>query len=225
MNRPLFPLPRTRWVPLLLALLLPACAGTAHRQPEVPQARAEPPDLGPVNGAIYRSATARPLFEDVKARAVGDLLTVVLAENMNARKSASTTTQKESSVEMPLPRLFGKTDLDVLDNQLDASRDFKGSGNSTQSNALTGTLTVRVIDVLANGNLLVQGEKEVQLNRGKEHIRLRGLVRPQDISPLNTVSSTRVADAHITYAGTGELADANTMGWLARFFGSMLWPF
>lgn len=213
---------------LSAALLASGCAGVGHNSaPEQPQPQAALPDYGPVNGSIYNRATARPLFEDVKARAVGDLLTVVLAENMNAKKSASTTTQKDSVIELPVPTLFGKSgnDLDFLNSEIDAKRGFKGAGNSAQSNALTGTITVTVVDVFPNGNLLVRGEKKVELNRGEEHIRISGIVRPTDISPTNTIASTRIADARITYAGTGQLADSNVAGWLGRFFSSVIWPF
>lgn len=212
---------------VLVVLLASGCAGFGQRAQEATpsQPSAALPDYGPVNGAIYNRATARPLFEDIKARAVGDVLTVVLTENMNAKKSASTTTQKDTAIELPVPTLLGNAGPDILDNEIDAKRNFKGSGNSAQSNALTGTVTVTVVDVFPNGNLLVRGEKKVELNRGEEHIRISGIVRPADISPANTVPSTRIADARITYAGSGELAESNVAGWLGRFFSSAIWPF
>lgn len=213
---------------LLVAVLLASgCTGLGQRTQAAapPQPQAALPDYGPVNGSIYNRATARPLFEDIKARAVGDVLTVVLTENMNAKKSASTTTQKDTAIELPVPTLLGNAGPDIFNNEIDAKRNFKGSGNSAQSNALTGTVTVTVVDVFPNGNLLVRGEKKVELNRGEEHIRISGIVRPADVSPANTVPSTRIADARITYAGTGELADSNVAGWLGRFFSSVIWPF
>lgn len=212
---------------VLAVLLASGCAGFGqHAQEATPsQPLAALPDYGPVNGSIYNRATARPLFEDVKARAVGDVLTVVLTENMNAKKSASTTTQKDTAIELPVPTLLGNAGPDILSNEIDAKRNFKGSGNSAQSNALTGTVTVTVVDVFPNGNLLVRGEKKVELNRGEEHIRISGIVRPVDVSPANTVPSTRIADARITYAGSGELAESNVAGWLGRFFSSAIWPF
>lgn len=212
---------------VLVVLLASGCAGFGQRTQEATpsQPPAALPDYGPVNGAIYNRATARPLFEDIKARAVGDVLTVVLTENMNAKKSASTTTQKDTAIELPVPTLLGNAGPDILNNEIDAKRNFKGSGNSAQSNALTGTVTVTVVDVFPNGNLLVHGEKKVELNRGEEHIRISGIVRPADISPANTVPSTRIADARITYAGSGELAESNVAGWLGRFFSSAIWPF
>lgn len=212
---------------LMVVLLASGCTGFGQRtQDATPsQPPAALPDYGPVNGSIYNRATARPLFEDIKARAVGDVLTVVLTENMNAKKSASTTTQKDTAIELPVPTLLGNAGPDIFNNEIDAKRNFKGSGNSAQSNALTGTVTVTVVDVFPNGNLLVRGEKKVELNRGEEHIRISGIVRPADVSPANTVPSTRIADARITYAGSGELADSNVAGWLGRFFSSVIWPF
>lgn len=214
-------------VALCAALLLSACAGSGHHQQVAASAPAaqQTPDYGPVDGSIYRQVTARSLFEDRKARRVGDLVTVILVENMNARKSASTSTQKESSLDMPDPYLLGADAPNFLSNQLDSSRGFKGSGNSAQSNSLSGTVTARVVEVLPDGALRIQGDKQVRLNQGEEQIRISGLVRPEDISSANTVSSTRIGDARITYAGTGTLADANSMGWLSRFFNSALWPF
>lgn len=209
-----------------LAALLAACAGPDRQQAAAPALAPQAlPDYGPVDGSIYRRATARPLFEDLKARNVGDLVTIILVENMNAKKSASTTTQKDSNLDLPDPYLLGADAPNVLSSELEAKRGFKGSGNSAQSNSLSGTVTARVVEVLPDGALRIQGEKQVRLNQGEEQIRISGLVRPEDISPANTVSSTRIGDAQIAYAGTGTLADANSMGWLSRLFNSVLWPF
>ncbi|MEJ2592686.1 MAG: flagellar basal body L-ring protein FlgH, partial [Candidatus Thiodiazotropha sp.] len=96
---------------------------------------------------------------------------------------------------------------------------------SAQSNKLSGNITVTVVEVLPNRNLYVRGEKRIGINQGYEYVRLAGIVRPQDITPENTVESTRIADPTISYVGEGALADANSMGWLARFFNSVLFPF
>jgi len=156
---------------------------------------------------------------------VGDLITIALTENTNASKSATTTTNKESSVEMPLPTILGRTGNRIFDNEIEAARDFSGSGDSAQSNRLSGTITVSVVDVYPNGNLLVRGQKNMWLNQGEEYVQVSGIVRPEDIAADNTVPSTRVANARIAYAGTGALADSNAQGWLSRFFNSPIWPF
>jgi flagellar L-ring protein precursor FlgH len=113
----------------------------------------------------------------------------------------------------------------ILSNSLDNSSKFDGTGDSKQSNALTGNLTVTVAERLANGNLLVRGQKWIMINQGREYVRIQGIVRPVDISPSNTVSSYKVADASISYGSQGVLNSANSKSWLARFFDSKWMPF
>ncbi|MET0121808.1 MAG: flagellar basal body L-ring protein FlgH [Candidatus Thiodiazotropha sp. 6PLUC9] len=198
-----------------------------------------PPQAPTGNGAIYQSGYEQAWFEDRRARRVGDLLTVQLVESTQANKSASTTTAKSSSTSMTNPVLFGQAmqfnvpgfmpianNKDVnLGFDLSAANDFSGDGSASQSNALSGSITVSVIEVLPNRNLYVRGEKRIGINQGTEYVRLSGIVRPSDITPSNTVNSTRIADPTITYKGEGALADANSMGWLSRFFNSVLSPF
>jgi flagellar L-ring protein precursor FlgH len=112
-----------------------------------------------------------------------------------------------------------------LKTELAAKRDFKGEGQANQSNSLVGDISVTVVEVLPNGNLRVRGEKRVTLNQGDEYIRLSGIVRTVDIDPSNTISSDKVADATIMYTGSGAMADASKMGWLARIIYSPWWPF
>ncbi|MEJ2669317.1 MAG: flagellar basal body L-ring protein FlgH, partial [Gammaproteobacteria bacterium] len=112
-----------------------------------------------------------------------------------------------------------------LNTSLSGEREFAGEADADQSNSLSGNITVTISQVLPNGMLRIRGEKWLTLSRGEEFIRITGLVRPADVRPDNTVLSTRVADARIAYSGTGELAEANQMGWLTRFFNHPLWPF
>jgi flagellar L-ring protein precursor FlgH len=102
---------------------------------------------------------------------------------------------------------------------------FAGEGASTQSNSLAGSLTVTVTDVQANGNLVVQGDKTLKLNQGDEYVHIAGVIRPADIATDNTVTSDKIADAHISYSGKGVTDSSNRMGWLARFFNSPFAPF
>ncbi len=104
-------------------------------------------------------------------------------------------------------------------------REFNGEADSSQSNRLVGEITVTVVDVLPNNNLVVQGEKWFTLNQGKEYIRIAGVIRPQDVSPNNTLPSSKLADAQIAYSGEGFLADANNQGWFGQFLNSKWWPF
>ncbi len=189
------------------------------------------------NGAIYQEGFATHLWQDQRARRVGDILTITLQEQTTSSKSAQTNVTKESSTELPSPTILGTTPtLDAgkffpsSDSNLSLTTDYEGStefaGNSAadQSNSLAGNITVTVSEVLPNGVLVIRGEKWLTLTQGEEFIRITGLVRPADINPDNTVLSTKIADARITYSGTGELADANRMGWLTRFFSSPYWP-
>ncbi len=211
---------------LLLSLALGACVATVEqREPVSPPL----PVAMPADGSIYQQATAIALFEDTKARRVGDVLTILLVEKTDAQKQASTSVKKDSSTAIANPMLFGRAlsagGVGVGGFELGSQQDFSGSGGSTQSNKLQGSVSVQVLQVLANGNLVVRGQKSIELNQGSELVSVEGIVRPADIGPSNTVTSDRIADAHIRYAGKGAVADASVMGWLSRFFISALWPF
>ena len=220
---------------LMSTTLLGACAAVPqplvrgadpHFVPVLP-AQPLPPEQN--NGAIFQVSQGGGLFDDDKARRVGDILTVRLVERTQARKSANTSTSKDSNVQMPGPTLFGRGvtsgGTPILNNSIQSSRDFDGQGASAQSNQLDGLITVTVAEVLPNGNLMIQGEKWIRLNQGEEFIRVRGMVRPVDIRSDNTVLSTQIANAQVAYGGSGTLADSNRPGWMTRFFNSPVWPF
>ena len=182
-----------------------------------------------VGGAIFQAGVSQEFFRDARAYRVGDILTVTLSEETDAEVRSSTTTAKDDTVGLNVASVFGSP-LEIGNNLIgtntsDASRNFTGSGNSTQSNSLEGSITVTVAQVLNNGNLLIRGEKIVGINQGTEFIRLSGLVRQIDISPDNMISSTKIANARVSYGGGGALAQANSAGWLSRFFSSEYWPF
>ena len=215
---------------IFLLLMQTACALNPKPAPDFVPVRpiiASPPPAQ--NGGIYQTGYGISLFSDVSAKRIGDLITVILSENTNAQKNAVTNTTKESSLSLPSPTLFG-TPLtykgsELLSAALASGNSFVGTGNSTQSNSLDGRITVTVSEVLANGYLMVQGEKRMTLSQGSEHVRFSGIVRPADIRNDNTILSTSVANAQIIYAGTGAIADANTQGWLGRLFNTKWWPF
>lgn len=186
----------------------------------------------PNDGGIYRSASAGSrnlsLFEDPLARHVGDVLMITLTERTVSSKSASSEVKKDTSIGIDAGTVLGTTPSAgnySMETAVGHSRDFGGEAAADQRNNLQGSITVMVSNVLPNGLMEVRGEKWITLNRGEEFIRLRGLVRPEDILQDNTIPSTRVADVRITYSGTGELAEANRQGWLSRFFNSEYWPF
>ncbi len=143
-------------------------------------------------------------------------------ERTDASKQAGTNTSKGSSVSVPIGTLLG-SELPI-DTSISGSTKFDGKGSSSQSNRLTGSITVTVSEVLANGNLKVRGEKWVTINQGEEFIRLAGTIRAEDINGDNSIPSFKVADARIIYSGKGAVADSNKMGWLTRFFNSGFWP-
>ena len=215
---------------LAMVIALTACAspkrGEAEFAPTMPEpVRSKNYD----SSSIYQSSTAWLLHEDMKAHRIGDMITVTLEEKTDAEKSAETGIAKSGSVTMPDPTIFGGVvtahGRAILDNSLESELAFDGSGDSSQSNSLMGSITVTVVDVLSNGNLMVRGEKWIKINQGEEYLRLKGIVRPVDINASNTVSSTRIADAQIQYSGDGEINDANSMGWLAKLFNSSWMPF
>ena len=192
----------------------------------------QPPPPMPVQPrpeAAHAGAIAAPgggglsLFEDAKARNVGDLLTIQLVEATTAQKSATTDSSKADNVTLGNIGIFGKTIH--TNSSVSSNRGFKGAGDSAQSNSLQGSVTVAVVERMANGNLVVRGEKQIQINQGSEFVRLEGVIRPADIGTDNTVTSDRVANARIAYTGKGQLADANSQGWLTRFFSSPWMPF
>lgn len=209
---------------LAAALLLGGCATVEDKlystPTQIPDTAALPQ---PVAGTIGTPGAGMALFEDAKARNVGDLLTILLVESTSAQKSATTDSSKSDSATLGNIGVFGKTIH--TNSSISGVRSFKGAGDSAQSNSLQGSITVAVAQRLPNGNLLVRGEKQIQINQGYEYVKLEGVIRPADIATDNSVTSDRVANARIAYTGKGQVADANTQGWLTRFFNSQWFPF
>ncbi|PKO81469.1 MAG: flagellar biosynthesis protein FlgH [Betaproteobacteria bacterium HGW-Betaproteobacteria-13] len=181
-------------------------------------------------GGIYQPGGLRPLFEDRRARNVGDIITINLVERNTAEKSANASATRGSSltggISLTAPNLLAlqNAKLNGLDASVSADSDFSGEGEAAANNVFSGTISVTVIEVFPNGNLLVSGEKQVAINQGNEYIRFSGVVNPTTVSSSNTVQSTQVADARMEYRGSGFIDESNTMGWLQRFFVAIL-PF
>ncbi len=197
-----------------------------HFAPVRPQAMIAPRE---VTGSIFNAATSNSLYGDGRAHRLGDIITVVLQESTSSTKSNKTSVDKSNSQTLASPTIFGIQPT-ILGKPLSASTGdsttaFEGEGKSDMSNSLNGNITVTVHELLPNGLMIVKGEKWLTLNQGDEYIRVSGMIRPQDISTSNTVLSTQLADARITYSGSGELNDSNSMGWLSKFFIGQLWPF
>lgn len=220
---------------LLLVSLLPGCAMMDEMSkprhdlayaPAAPISYKAPPKN---NGSIYQAGYEVRLFEDIRARRIGDILTINLVEKTDAKKESDTDIKKGTTTSIAAPTVLGLADPSFksynLNSTLSSSNDFSGESESTQKNSLSGSITVSVVDVLPNGYLKIRGEKRVRLNQGNEYIRVSGIIRPTDINPDNSIESTKIADATLMYTGEGALADANKIGWLARFFVSALFPF
>jgi flagellar L-ring protein precursor FlgH len=180
------------------------------------------------SGGIYRPGYSAGLFEDLKARRVGDIISIILSERTQSSKTADTEIKKENSVSFDAGTVLGVSpslgDYN-MQTSVTQDRELKGEAGSDQSNSLSGSIAVTIAEILPNGLMMVRGEKWMTLNRGEEFIRIQGLIRPEDVQPDKTILSTRLADARITYSGTGDLANANKQGWGARFFNSEYWPF
>lgn len=224
----------------LAAAALAGCNSAPVRDPAYAPTRpvvAPPAPMG--NGAIYQAGYEQSWFEDMRARRVGDMLTIKLEEKTDAKKSATTEVSKSNSNSVTNPTLLGSTVqfnapglLPLASNRdnnlgfsLESENEFSGEGDSEQNNELTGNITVTVVEVLPNGYLVVRGEKRIGINQGNEYVKVSGIVRPADIDSTNTVLSTRLADPTIVYVGDGAVADSNVMGWLGRFFISAIFPF
>jgi flagellar L-ring protein precursor FlgH len=216
------------WCASLLAVLLAACAThrTLESQTPIDLPQFEQP---PADGAIFHVGYSSALFENPTARNIGDTVTVILQEATAATKSSQTDTAKTTKDSLAAPTILGNSvtihGTPILSGSLDNANTFNGSGDSKQSDSLVGDITVTVVKRLQNGNLLVQGQKYVDINQGSEFVRLEGIIRPIDISAENTIPSSEVADARIAYGEKGALADANRPGLLSRFFNSPWLPF
>jgi flagellar L-ring protein precursor FlgH len=216
---------------LLLGVVVAGCGLFPARKPKPDPvvARVLPPPTPRTEGAIYQAGQEVELFADLKARRVGDVLTIRLTESTAASKSAVTKTTKTTGVNNTGVTLFGRSPtvggVGIGTSTLNGADTFDGEGSATQGNTFTGSLTVTVMAVQQNGNLVVQGDKTLKLNQGDEFVHVSGVVRRADIATDNSVTSDRVADAHISYSGKGVIASSNKMGWLARFFNSPFSPY
>lgn len=216
------------------AYLLVGCSMTPPtriQQPMTAKPVANKMDL-PVDGAIFHAGVnERPLFEDKRARNVGDILVITIAEKTSGNRKNSGSSSNSNSIDANTPSVAGPLAaplLKVFSFTGDNSNETANAGSSAATQDFSGTLTVTVIEVLDNGNLLVAGEKHVGLNHGDEFIRFSGVVNPASITGANTVSSSLVADAHIEYKNAGAMSevvnDMKSLGFLGRFFQSVM-PF
>ncbi|GFO70861.1 flagellar L-ring protein [Geomonas limicola] len=217
------------------ALLAPLwLSGCSHQTAEVKtpgfDEQIPRPQMNYASGSLWQ-ASSTSLVEDLKARRRGDIVTVVISENASASKQASTATSRASSMSAGMPNLLGleKTPIKSwfdLANLLNASfsTKFDGSGSTSRAETLTATISTKVMDVLPNGNLMIEGRRNVKVNNEDQIIVLTGTVRSRDVNADNTVSSALIADARINYTGKGVISDRQKPGWLMNIIDSV-WPF
>ena len=209
-----------RVISAALTLCLSACTPTSVIQGPM---TAKPAPIQPAaanSGAIYNAAGYRPLFEDRRPRAIGDIITITIAENTSATKAAGSSGSKKGAVNSSISALFGHNVPDAtFTGSTDNSNEDKDAANA--SNVFTGAITVTVIDVLANGNLMVSGEKQISLDKGTEFVRFYGVVNPDYVTAGNVISSTKVADARVEYRTNAKVDAALVTSALARFFLSL----
>mgnify|MGYP003625885724 FL=1 len=218
----------------IIAILFTGCASI-----ELTKTLPNDPDFAPIlpemedeplvpTGSLFNANYVNNIYSDSKAHRVGDIISVILSESTQAQKNAKTEFKKANSATLnPITGLGGVAvnfNNKAIQLGYDQSSDFKGDSKANQGNSLSGNISVHVLRVLPNGNLMIRGEKWMSLNNGDEFIRLTGIVRSQDISSNNTVTSSKVANARIEYAGTGTFADVQEQGWLSKFFSSSWWP-
>src|SRR5574343_1011045 len=178
------------------------------------------------NGSIYQAGSNRPLFEDRRARYIGDTITVKITESTTASTKSNNKLDKSNTSTASVSGLSGLPGKGLLGLDLNASsaNAFSGKGEAANNNVFTGSMTVTVIDVMPNGNLLVSGEKQVAIGHEQEFVRVSGIVNPSFVDASKTVESSKIADARIEYKSAGQVSDGQVMGWLARFFLNVM-PF
>ena len=220
-----------------LFLLLSACARPDDQVVKIPEPLEEGKDpivTERTPGSLYSSASSS-MFSDHRARSVGDILTVMISEAASASKEAKTSTDRTSNMKAAIPNLFGLENSDTIVNHdpkidlsnlvnADFSNSFEGGGSTSRKGELTASLTTQVIGKYPNGNLKIRGGKEVMVNSEVQIIYLTGIVRPVDITAANTIPSTKILNARISYTGNGSIGDKQQPGWLMRGLDNV-WPF
>jgi flagellar L-ring protein precursor FlgH len=217
-------------------LLLTSCAQKQQQIISIQEPLEEIHDAEPViteAGSLWQQGN-RSMFSDRKARDVGDIVTVLISETASASKEASTSTGRSSNISAGIPNFFGLENNAIwsgtnpvdLNNLISAdfSNDFDGSGTTSRKEDLTASLTTQVVGRYPNGQLKIRGGKEVMVNNEVQIIYLTGIIRPVDITAANTVSSTKILNARISYTGKGAISDKQKPGWGTRIIDNV-WPF
>lgn len=221
---------RLGWVVVVAGL----CAGCETTAPKVDFAEPKPAPIPsqsarPVTGSLFQTVGYRPAFEDRRARVVGDTLTVVIVENVTASQKSSSTANRTSSADSTVTAVPGfNFPATTAENKTrlagTSANDFSGKGGTESANTFSGSITTTVAEVLPNGHLVVVGEKQIGVNQNVDVLRFSGTVDPRAILPGSIVNSSQVANVRVESKGRGAQNEAQTVGWLMRFFFSVL-PF
>jgi flagellar L-ring protein precursor FlgH len=178
------------------------------------------------NGAIFQAAAYRPLFEDYRARLVGDSITVQIVEKVSASQTSTSSVDKSGKLAASVSALpgFSANSFNRASAAGSSSNTFDGKGSTQNTNDFSGTIAAIVTEVLPNGHLVIAGEKQIGVNHNVDVLRFSGQVDPRAIQPGNVVASVQVANVRIEQRGRGQQADAQGIGWLGRVFLNVL-PF
>ena len=215
---------------LALAPLVTLLAGCFTMQPKVDvadTAPVRPPVVQPPainNGSIFQGASYRPLFEDHRARLVGDTITVQIVEKVAASQKSTSSVDKSGSVSAGISALpfFAPNSFKRANAAATSDQSYEGKGTTESANTFSGTITATVVDVLPNGHLVITGEKQIGVNQHVDVLRFSGQVDPRAIQPGNSVLSAQIANVRIEQRGRGAQAEAQQIGWLGRFFLNVL---
>lgn len=227
------------WIILGLALILGACASPNHTKSqgvvmEPPKALPLPPSPPPQEGSLWTPKNPRGLLADLRASNVGDIVTVIITESSKAGDEASTSADKTSGVKVGITSLLGlsmpqmnafKDNTITAENAIEGAvgNVSKGQGKTERQSVFTTSLTTRVIQILPNSNLVIQGTRHMKINNETEVVTLSGIIRPEDLDTNNNVPSTKVAEARMEIAGFGVISDKQRQGWLTRIIDH-IWP-
>lgn len=231
-----------QFLPILILALVLGCAPARHTT--APAAPMTPPPVSDVPasenpGSLYADSSARYLFEDNRARRVGDIVIINVVDSSDATHKATTDTNKDSSLNLGVENLMAAATMGLVPFmnvgpsggigttplvKAGSVSEFKGEGETTRESEFSATVAARVVNVLSGDLLQVQGAREIRVNDETQILVVSGLVRTRDIGPDNTISSSYLADARIEFYGEGVVAEKQKPGWLTRILDN-IWPF
>lgn len=215
---------RRLWLPLVLSTVCGACQQLPQKvmvdfaEPKVSQALPVVAPPRPASGSLFQASSYRPAFEDRRARLVGDTVTVQIVENVTASQKSTSTLNRNSSIDSSITALPLQSGLSKLDIGASSNNNFSGKGGTESANTFSGSITATVIEVLPNGHLVVAGEKQIGVNQNVDVLRFSGTIDPRLVQPGSVISSTQVANVRVESRGRGPQGEAQTVGWLSRFF-------